>query len=171
MRTPPPDDLARCQDAILQTGAVLFERTRARVERCVLGVARCLLGLPEGNRQDTCLAAADRRCVAAIAARETLRAGAVARAAARCTAAGAPLGVERLLDASSGLGFVQLAGGCPLDGVATPGVSELLACALRRVQCSAENAVARTVPKAYELLWELSVDPDADFPCVTDPEA
>jgi hypothetical protein len=26
------------------------------------------------------------------------------------------------------------------------------------------------VPRAYELLWELDLDPDTDFPCVTDPE-
>jgi cysteine-rich repeat protein len=173
LRTAGTDNLARCQDGLLRTGAQLFERTRTRVARCVLGVARCMLGLAAGNRQDACFTAANRRCVAAAAARATLRARAVARAAAGCAAGrgGAPLGVERLLDASTGLGFVQLAGSCPLAGTGTPGVGELLACALEHVQCSAENAVARSVPKAYELLWGTSVDADTDFPCVTDPEA
>jgi hypothetical protein len=135
----------------------------------VLGVARCLLGMPEGNGQDRCLTAADARCAAVPRQRAVLLAGAVARAARGC-GPGAFTALDRLLDPAAGLGFVQAAAVCPLAGDGTPGLADLLACAYGRTQCSAENVVARTVPRAYDLLWELSVDPDVDFPCVTDPD-
>jgi cysteine-rich repeat protein len=162
------DDLTRCQAAILKTGAGLYARTRAHVERCVLGVARCLLGMPEGNGQDRCLAKADARCAAMVRKRAVLLAGAVAGATRRCASAAGAL--ARVLDPAAGLGFVQAAAQCPLAGTGTPGLVDVLACAYGRVQCGAENVVARTVPRAYDLLWETSVDPDADFPCVTDPD-
>jgi cysteine-rich repeat protein len=164
-----PDDLARCQQALLRAAARELARARTHVGRCVLHLARCVVGIPEsadpeGIRFDACLAAADRRCRAEVAARAERDARTAAKVAARC---GAPL--ERLLDPAAGLGFEELAAACPFAG-GSPSTGDLTACVLDRARCLGENAVARAVPRANELLWELDLDPEQDFPCVTDPD-
>ena len=168
-------DLTRCQDAILHASARLFDRTRGLVEGCVAAVARCVLGIPEardpdGVRAAACLAAANRRCSAVLPARAAAGAAVVARLDARCRdRAGAPLPLASLLDPGHGLGFDQMAASCPTGPGASPTTHDLLVCVAGALQCRAENAVARTIPRAYDLLSNLDLDPDADFPCVTDP--
>ena len=80
-----------------------------------------------------------------------------------------PPPIARLLDPTTGLGFAAAAGTCRFAGGRAPVVEDLLDCAYRDVRCSAESAVARTIPRARELLDEADLDPA--FPCITDPEA
>ena len=160
-----------CQTALMRVAGRLFDRTRAATAACVAATARCVLDVEErdaeGTRTDRCLAAANRRCASVLAARSRLATRAVARLDAGC---GAGVTLATLLDSASGLGFARIAADCPVAPDATPGVHDLLACVASTVQCRADEAVARSVPRAYELLWELDLDPDTDFPCVTDPE-
>jgi hypothetical protein len=69
-----------------------------------------------------------------------------------------------------GLGFGELAASCVFRGAGAPVVEDLLACVLERAQCLGENAVARAIPRAYEVLSELDLDPDEMLPCVEDPD-
>jgi cysteine-rich repeat protein len=159
-----------CQAALMSAAGRLFDRTRAATAGCVAATARCVLDVEErdadGTRTDRCLAAANRRCGAVLGARSRLAARALGRLDAAC--GGVTLGT--LLDAARGLGFARVAAECPIAAGATPAVGDLLACVASTVQCRADDAVARTVPRAYELLGELDLDPDADFPCVADPD-
>jgi hypothetical protein len=165
-------DLRRCQAALMRVAGKLFDGTRAGTAGCVAALTRCVLDVEErdanGTRTDKCLAAANRRCAAALAARPRFAAAAVARLDAACADGGVTLGT--LLDSARGLGFARVAASCPVAPGAAPAVRDLLSCVASTLQCRAENAVARTVPRAYELLGELDLDPDTDFPCVTDPD-
>ena len=167
------DDVAACQGRILADGARLFERTRMRIERCVGGLARCLLATADAPGVDGCLRRARLTCRGAILVRDRLRSRMVSRAASRCGTGKppAPPPIARLLDSTTGLGFAAAAGTCRFAGGRVPVVQDLLDCAYRDVQCSAESAVARTIPRAWELLDEADLAPEAGFPCVTDPQA
>jgi len=151
-----PDDLARCQRGIAGAAARLFRDSRRLVERCVMGAARCVVG---GG--DACLARATARCVAAAARREALRARAVPRLGSMCQA----LSDDRLLEA---LAFADAARTCPLPGSGPPTFADLLGCVVGQIQCVAQKSVALTVPRAYEFLSTLDLDPDALYPCVPD---
>jgi cysteine-rich repeat protein len=159
-----------CQEAMLASSARVSARSRSLVQRCVLRVTRCVLGIPEaadpdGARADRCLARATAQCAAAARARDRVRERA-AHVAARSCEHGAPL--AQLLDAD-GLAFSEAASSCPFAEARTPTVVDLATCVMQRVQCLAENSVARAIPRANELLWELDLDPDEVFSCVTDP--
>jgi len=121
-----------------------------------MGATRCVVG---GG--DACLARASVRCVAAAARREALRARTVPRLGSACQA----LSVDRLLEA---LAFADAARTCPLPGSGPPTFADLLGCVLGQIQCVAEKSVALTVPRAYEFLSTLDLDPDALYPCVPD---
>jgi len=151
-----PDDLARCQQGIAGEAARFFRDSRRLVERCVMGATRCVVG---GG--DACLARASARCVAAATRRDTLRARAVPRLGSACGA----LSVDRLLGA---LAFADTASACPLPGSGPPTPADLLGCVLDQIQCVAQKSVALTVPRAYEFLSTLDLDPDAVYPCVPD---
>ncbi len=151
-----PDDLARCQQGIAGEAARFFRDSRRLVERCVMGATRCVVG---GG--DACLARASARCVAAATRRDTLRARAVPRLGSACGA----LSVDRLLGA---LAFADTASACPLPGSGPPTPADLLGCVLDQIQCVAQKSVALTVPRAYEFLSTLDLDPDALYPCVPD---
>lgn len=170
----PAADLLRCQGAIAAAGARVFTRVRGLVESCVAGVARCVIGIPEardpdGSRAAACLERANRRCTAAAAARDALRTSAVTRLAARCRSGAPPaaIALTRLLDPAAGLGFDREAATCPSPGAGDPTISDLLACVVQVVSCDAEGAVARSVPRAPDLLSNLDLDPEEVFPCVT----
>ena len=76
------------------------------------------------------------------------------------------LGLNEQFNADTSPAKVNLGVGVYTD---ENGKLPLLACVAATVQCRAENAVARTIPRAYDLLSQLDLDPDTDFPCVTDP--
>jgi cysteine-rich repeat protein len=161
----------RCQRALLRVSGQLFERVRRGLAGCVAGLARCQAMFPEtrdpdGSRLERCLAGASRRCAAVAASRARLEARAVRRAAARC--AGLP--VTELLDVEKGLGFTPIAATCAFESGPVDERTALLGCVLHRVECTAESAVARTLPGAYALFDETELDPDELFPCLTDPD-
>jgi cysteine-rich repeat protein len=161
----------RCQREILRIGGRLFGRIRARLGACVAALARCQMALPEsrdgdGEHLDACLARANRRCAAVAASRPSLEAFAVRRATARC----ADLPLTELLDVERGLGFNTIAAACSFDGAPSGETPALLACVLHRVECTAEEAVARTLPRAHALFDETDLDPQELFPCLTDPD-
>jgi len=164
-----PEDALRCEQAILSSGATFFDRYRKRLEHCVDGAAHCILGIPpardpEGDRTDACLGRASGSCAAVVAARDGLRARSLARAGGPCQA----LSAAELLDPSNGLGFARIAAACGMDPTAV-GVSDLLDCAFHDMECSVENAVSRTIPRAYDLVDQTDLVPDDAFPCLTDP--
>jgi cysteine-rich repeat protein len=167
-----PDDVMRCEQALMSGGATLFDHYRKRLERCVDGVAHCLLGIspdrdPDGDRTDACLERATGPCTALVAARDAFRARIVANVVAPCQA----LPATELLDPSTGLGFTGIAAACAGTDGAAVGVSDLLDCAFRNIACSAENAVSRSIPRAYDFIDETDLSPDDAFPCLTDPTA
>ena len=161
----PPEALAACQQAILRDARRLFDRTRRPLERCVARLAHCFVG-PDGG-SDACLAHATAPCQAVAAERDALRAAAVGRTLPRCAA----VSPAQLLDPAGGLGFARTAASCPVPAAGAPGAADVVDCAYRTVACAAEAAVARVMPSAYGMLGGADLDPDAAFPCVTDPEA
>jgi hypothetical protein len=76
----------------------------------------------------------------------------------------------QLVDERTGLGFRQQAAERPADGAAGSDEAALFDCVYRDVQCTAENAISRTMPRAYEFLSEVRDDVDDVFVCVTDPD-
>jgi len=163
--TAPPEALAACQQAILRGARRLFDRTRRPLERCVARLAHCFVG-PDGG-SDACLAHATAPCQAVVAERDALRGAAVGRTLPRCAA----VSPAQLLDPAGGLGFARTAASCPFPAAGAPGAADVVDCAYRTVACAAEAAVARVMPSAYGMLGGADLDPDAAFPCVTDPEA
>jgi len=161
----PPEALAACQQAILRDARRLFDRTRRPLERCVARLAHCFVG-PDGG-SDACLAHATAPCQAVVAERDALRGAAVGRTLPRCAA----VSPAQLLDPAGGLGFARTAASCPFPAAGTPSAADVVDCAYRTVACAAEAAVARVMPSAYGMLGGADLDPDAAFPCVTDPEA
>jgi cysteine-rich repeat protein len=168
------DDLGTCQHAIIRGGTRVADRTRRLVQRCVMQLARCMIGIPEdrdpaGTRFDACLAEAQRRCEATVAARDSLVARTVIAVADQCRTDDAAIPLERLVDPTTGLGFAPIAAACPFPAEGTPAVGDLLACVLGHERCVGERAVGETIPRANEFLWELDLDPEESFPCVLDP--
>ena len=155
-------DVQACQAAVLRGGARVFARGRVLVAHCVAVVDACLAMPDEDGRRDRCLARADRTCTAVAGARDQLRRTTALRAAAHCEAAG--VGTAGLLDAHTGIGLASSS----CDAGATAG--GLIDCAYASVQCVAETAVAKTVPRAPGLFDELELDVDAVFPCLVGDE-
>ncbi|HJQ84070.1 MAG TPA: DUF4215 domain-containing protein [Candidatus Binatia bacterium] len=162
-----PAPLARCQRALLRAGTRAFARTRQLVDGCVTAAAHCVLGAPDRHDPTPCLARATRRCTADAARRDARRLRARTSVAAGCRA----IPLERLVADPDGLGFRERAASCRFVDARPPSSSDLLACVIEAAQCLGERAVARTIPRAYELLSNLDLDPDAVFPCVDDPDA
>ena len=161
-----PDGLVRCQEDIRRNGARLFGRAVTRLGRCVMMLEACALR----DAPDMCVDRAARSCAAFVRTRDSLLAAALAPAAGSCGDA-APEPLAALLDPVSGLGFATEAATCAFAGDHAPGLEDLLACVYRGVECRAESAVLRTVPRAYDLLDDAGLDPDDAFPCLTDGES
>ncbi|MGH7894951.1 MAG: hypothetical protein ACREQL_09790, partial [Candidatus Binatia bacterium] len=89
-----------------------------------------------------------------------------ATTAARCRGEKLP----HLLASPDGLGFAESAAACSFTESRDPSGDDLVACMLARAGCLAERAVAETVPRAYEFVSEVDDDPEAHFPCLTDPD-
>jgi cysteine-rich repeat protein len=159
----------RCAGRILREGLRVVRKARALAARCVQASARCVLGRDGGAR---CVSSATRACNAAAARRARLADAAAERAAHACggeASGAAPMPLATFLDAHDGLGLRAVAARCPFDGARTPSAVDLFACAFGRARCLAERAVAETIPRASEFLWDVLDDPEAAFPCVADP--
>jgi cysteine-rich repeat protein len=160
-RRVPMAPLARCQASLLAEGARVFTAARHDVAACVLALGACVV--PHDVPPDRCLARAERHCARAAAARDATVARRVRRIAARCAldpASGVPA-----LVADTALAFGAMASLCAFPGTGAPAVADVARCALERVSCAAERAVAESVPRAREYLDELvDVDPEAAFP-------
>jgi cysteine-rich repeat protein len=159
-----PGALAACQQAILRGARRLFDAARRPLERCVARLAHCFVG-PDGG-SDACLVRAAAPCQAVLAKRDRLRAAAVRRASRSCTA----IPVAQLLAREGGLGFADAAASCAAPAAGAPGPEDVVDCAYRGVECTAQAAVAHVIPSAYAVLDGADLDPDTAFPCVIDPE-
>ena len=167
------DGLAACQTALMRAGQRVFEQTSRLVGGCVGTAVHCVLRPDAPERQaEHCLIAAARRCRRAAERRDALVHRALARLARGCRSGTPPTAIALgpLLDPRGGLGFETVAATCPFDGARVPTAADLLRCALDGSRCDAETLVAQTVPRAYESLSGLDLDPDELFPCVVDPD-
>jgi len=163
-----PIGLADCQAAASRTTRRIFDARHRGVLRCVGGVVACLLGpAADSPGADACLTRATNRCFAVVNKQRAWIARLAPPLAAICGQV--PGGLSALLDEQAGLGFSRDASVCPFAGSGQPSVDDLVACVLSRSACAAERAVARAVPRAYELVAETDLDPDADLACLDDP--
>jgi cysteine-rich repeat protein len=158
----------RCAGDILKAGLRMVRKTRTLAASCVQAAGRCVLGR---DGSDRCLADATRRCEAAADRHSRLPAAAVGRVARACVTseADAPMSLATFLDAHEGLGMRAVAARCPFAGTRRPTAEDLLECVFARARCLGERAVAETVPRASELLFEVLDNPETAFPCVLDP--
>jgi cysteine-rich repeat protein len=161
--------LGRCARGILRAGLRTFAASRTVVGTCVRAAAHCVLGRDVPG--DRCLAAAGNRCDRAFARGRVTQAKAQAVAARACVGSGGDdVLMPMLLEPRGGLGFRDVAAGCPFDASRLPLTQDLLGCVTIRAACLGERAIAQAVPRAYELLGEIIDDPDGRFPCVPDPD-
>ena len=158
------DPLARCQRAIAAGAGRAFRATLAETLRCETAAQRCLLAETPG-----CVERASRLCNAIGRSITVRRERLMTDATAHCARDAGAVAIGRLLGAE-GLGFEAVAEDCDDEGTGPPDVADLVACVGTRIQCIAEGAAARIVPRAAEALEQLDLEDD-DLDCVAlDPE-
>jgi cysteine-rich repeat protein len=161
--------LLRCQQRILRTAARYARARHQALSRCFEKALRCPSVLSSGGT------ASDDRCLAAVGARCNRLVGKSARKALLVERAGpaCTLGRSERLRISNaalfedeGLGFSLLAPLCPGVAVSEANAESGSTCQQRALTCGIDTAVARSLPRAAELLTRIGFPSSVEGHCL-----